>query len=89
MWVIIPAVSFGEAAIASWANSCRNVGSKTYHRCYEGIAFQILRLQTKAQRTYLDSVEPSACRNQEEDDRKTGHPLSDGVLLRFHFFRES
>lgn len=34
MWEIIPAVEFGEEAMADWASWWRVVGSKTYHRSF-------------------------------------------------------
>lgn len=35
MWDIIPAVLFGEAAIAELASWLRKTGSKTYHRSWK------------------------------------------------------
>ena len=34
MWLIIPAVSLGEAAMAARASWCKLFGSKTYHRSW-------------------------------------------------------
>lgn len=32
MWVIMPSVELGEAAMAAWASAWRAGGSKMYHR---------------------------------------------------------
>ena len=40
MWLIIPAVLLGEAAMAACASWCILSGSKTYHRSLKDIEIQ-------------------------------------------------